>query len=89
MIFEPIEPYRASEFQVKFATSDWERQQAHALRRAVFCDEQRIFDGDDRDATDDTAIPIVALSMMGVAADRLVGTVRIQEPEPGVWWGSR
>ncbi|MCF3640445.1 GNAT family N-acetyltransferase, partial [Rhizobium sp. TRM95111] len=25
----------------------------------------------------------------GVAADRLVGTVRIQEPEPGVWWGSR
>jgi putative N-acetyltransferase (TIGR04045 family) len=89
MIFEPFAPYRTSEFQVKFATSHWERQEAHALRRAVFCKEQQIFEGDDRDATDDRAIPIVALSMMGVAADQLVGTVRIHEAEPGLWWGSR
>lgn len=89
MIFEPFAPYRASEFQVKFATSSWERQQAHALRRAVFCQEQQIFKDDDRDAIDEYATPIVALSMLGVAADRLVGTVRIHEEEPGVWWGSR
>lgn len=89
MIIEPFAPYRASEFQVKFATSDWERREAHALRRTVFCEEQRIFAGDDRDAIDDHAIPIVALSMMGVAADSLVGTVRIHEAEPGLWWGSR
>ncbi|WP_047465414.1 MSMEG_0567/Sll0786 family nitrogen starvation N-acetyltransferase [Rhizobium rhizogenes] len=89
MIIEPFAPYSANEFQVKFATSDWERRQAHALRRAVFCEEQGIFEGDDRDAIDDHAIPIVALSMMGVAADRLVGTVRIHQPEPGIWWGSR
>jgi putative N-acetyltransferase (TIGR04045 family) len=89
MITEPFAPYSANEFQVKFATSDWERRQAHALRRAVFCEEQGIFEDDDRDAIDDHAIPIVALSMMGVAADRLVGTVRIHQPEPGIWWGSR
>jgi putative N-acetyltransferase (TIGR04045 family) len=89
MIIEPFAPYSANEFQVKFATSDWERRQAHALRRAVFCEEQGVFEGDDRDAIDDHAIPIVALSMMGVAADRLVGTVRIHQPEPGIWWGSR
>jgi putative N-acetyltransferase (TIGR04045 family) len=89
MIIEPFAPYSANEFQVKFATSDWERRQAHALRRAVFCEEQGIFEDDDRDAIDDHAIPIVALSMMGVAADRLVGTVRIHQPEPGIWWGSR
>lgn len=89
MIVEPFAPYRASEFQVKFATSEWERRGARALRRAVFCEEQKIFEGDDRDAIDDHAIPIVALSMMGVAADRLVGTVRIHEEEPGLWWGSR
>jgi len=89
MILEPFAPYQASEFQVKFATSEWERRQAHALRRAVFCEEQRIFEGDDLDAIDDHAIPIVALSMMGPVADRLVGTVRIHETEPGVWWGSR
>lgn len=89
MILEPFAPYHASEFQVKFATSDWERGQARALRRAVFCEEQQIFVDDDRDAIDEYAIPIVALSMMGIAADRLVGTVRIHEPEPGLWWGSR
>jgi putative N-acetyltransferase (TIGR04045 family) len=27
--------------------------------------------------------------MMGVAADQVVGTVRIHEAEPGLWWGSR
>lgn len=89
MILEPFAPYRASEFQVKFATSEWERRSARMLRRSVFCEEQKIFEGDDRDAIDDYAIPIVALSMLGVAPDRLVGTVRIHEEEPGLWWGSR
>jgi len=89
MIFEPFAPYQAGEFQVKFATSAWERREAHALRRSVFCEEQKIFEGDDRDAIDDHAIPIVALSMMGPVTDRLVGTVRIHQAEPGLWWGSR
>lgn len=89
MMFEPFSAFVPSEFQVKFAASRWEREQAHALRRAVFCDEQHIFINDDRDAVDDHAIPIVALSMLGVAADRVVGTVRIHEEEPGLWWGSR
>ncbi len=89
MMLEPFAPYQAGGFQVKFATSHWERREAHALRRAVFCDEQKIFEQDDRDAIDDHAIPIVAMSMMGVSSDRLVGTVRIHQAEPGLWWGSR
>lgn len=89
MIFEPFSSFAPTEFRIKFAASRWEREQAHALRRAVFCGEQGIFSGDDRDAIDDYAIPIVALSMLGVAADQVVGTVRIHEEEPGVWWGSR
>ena len=89
MMIEPIEAFRAAEYQVKFATCPWERERAHALRQAVFCREQGIFRGSDRDAVDDTAIPIVALSMLGVVADDVVGTVRIHEPEPGLWWGSR
>lgn len=89
MILEPFAPYQAGEFQVKFATCDWERRQAHALRRMVFCDEQAIFDRCDRDAIDHHAVPIVALSMMGPVADRVVGTVRIHQADPGVWWGSR
>jgi putative N-acetyltransferase (TIGR04045 family) len=89
MIFEPFEAFLACEFQVKFATESWERRGAAALRRQVFCAEQKLFEGDDRDALDDVAIPLVALSMMGVAADSVVGTVRIHEAEFGVWWGSR
>jgi hypothetical protein len=79
MIFEPVKPFLACEFQVKFATEAWERRQAAALRRRVFCDEQGIFAGDDRDEIDDTAIPLVAISLLGVAADEVIGTVRIHE----------
>ncbi|VVT27570.1 MSMEG_0567/Sll0786 family nitrogen starvation N-acetyltransferase [Rhizobium sp. EC-SD404] len=89
MMFEPIHAFRAAEYQVKFATCTWERERAHDLRRRVFCEEQGIFAGDDRDAIDARAIPIVALSMLGVVADDVVGTVRIHEEEPGLWWGSR
>lgn len=89
MIFEPFKPFLASDFQIKFATEHWERRGAAALRRAVFCAEQGVFTGDDRDGIDATAIPIVAVSLLGGTADEVVGTVRIHQPEPGLWWGSR
>jgi putative N-acetyltransferase (TIGR04045 family) len=89
MIFEPISPFIASQYQIKYATEAWERQGAAAVRRAVFCQEQGLFAHDDRDDIDQVATPIVALSMLAVAADAVVGTVRIHEESPGVWWGSR
>ncbi len=89
MIFDPFKPFTASDFQIKFATEVWEKRDAAALRRAVFCREQGLFGNDDRDAIDDLAITIVAISLLGVAAGDVVGTVRIHQPEPGVWWGSR
>jgi putative N-acetyltransferase (TIGR04045 family) len=89
MIFEPVKPFVASEYQIKYATQAWERDGAAALRRAVFCREQGLFGHDDRDDIDMKATPIVALSMLAVAADAVVGTVRIHEESPGTWWGSR
>jgi putative N-acetyltransferase (TIGR04045 family) len=89
MMFEPFAAFVPSEFQVKFATDPWEKRGAAALRRRVFCEEQGLFAGDDRDALDDIAIALVAISLVGVAADQVVGTVRIHEAEPGIWWGSR
>ncbi|MEY8876428.1 MAG: MSMEG_0567/Sll0786 family nitrogen starvation N-acetyltransferase [Leptothrix sp. (in: b-proteobacteria)] len=79
------------EFRVKWATAGWERDGALALRRAVFCAEQQVFDGDDLDAIDTSgaAQTLVALSMLGGNPDAVAGTVRIHSPEPGLWWGSR
>jgi putative N-acetyltransferase (TIGR04045 family) len=89
MILDPFPAFLPAEYRIKFATDAWERREAVALRRQVFCKEQAIFPHDDRDAVDDVAIPIVAISSFAVAPQEVVGTVRIHEAEPGVWWGSR
>lgn len=91
MIFESSSPFLASAYQIKFATEAWEKRGAAELRRQVFCTEQGLFEGDDCDVVDEIAIPIVAISLFGVVADAVVGTVRIHQrsEDPGVWWGSR
>ncbi|GLK54040.1 putative N-acetyltransferase (TIGR04045 family) [Methylopila capsulata] len=89
MFFEAVTPFVPAGYQIKWAVGDWERRGAAALRRKVFCEEQKIFAGDDRDAIDEVAIPLVAASSLAVAYDAVVGTVRIHEETPGVWWGSR
>ncbi len=78
-----------TEFRIKQASEAWERREAHALRRAVFCLEQGVFVGDDRDAIDDHAQLLVACTCVAGECDQVVGTVRIHEAEPGIWWGSR
>jgi putative N-acetyltransferase (TIGR04045 family) len=89
MIFEPFKPFVAPEFHVKYAVARWEREGAAALRRKVFCEEQKIFVADDRDAIDDIATPIVAVSSLAITDDEVVGCVRIHEADLGLWWGSR
>ncbi len=82
-------PYRSPDYIVRFATEVWERAGAAALRHAVFCREQGVFAHDDRDAIDESAIPIVALSMIGGQPDEVIGTVRIHREAGDLWWGSR
>lgn len=81
--------FRPCEFRISWAATPWQRRQAHALRRAVFCIEQGLFPGDDRDAIDDHAQLLVAQACVGGMPDEVVGTVRIHELAPGHWWGSR
>ncbi|MGJ7506037.1 MSMEG_0567/Sll0786 family nitrogen starvation N-acetyltransferase [Variovorax sp. GT1P44] len=88
-VVEPVVAYAPVEFLVREAVQQWERDEAFALRRAVFCIEQGIFAGDDRDAIDDRSQLLVAMSCIGGMPDQVVGTVRTHEPEPGLWWGSR
>ena len=88
-MYELFRAFLPSEYQVKAASDAWEFRAAAALRRQVFCVEQGIFQHHDRDAIDEVAIPLVAVSLLGVAAGEVAGTVRIHEAEPGLWWGSR
>ncbi len=90
MLYEDrIAPFIPGEFRVKLASEAWERSGHLRLRREIFCDEQGIFAVDDSDAIDDEALPIVALSCIAGAADQVVGVVRIHQPQPRLWWGSR
>lgn len=81
-----------SDYTIKWATLPWEVQQAHDLRRRVFCDEQGLFEGDDIDATDSHARTLVALANNGGWHDKVVGTVRIHregDADEQIWYGSR
>ncbi|MEA3122388.1 MAG: hypothetical protein QOH33_1966 [Paraburkholderia sp.] len=81
--------YVPTEYRIKWTTLDWESSEAFKLRRAVFCIEQGVFVGDDRDEIDDRAQQLVAVSCIAGIPEQVVGTVRIHETEPGVWLGSR
>ena len=84
----PVE-YVPTEYRIKWTTLAWEASEACKLRRAVFCIEQGIFVGDDRDEIDDRAQQLVAVSCIAAMPEQVVGTVRIHETEPGTWLGSR
>lgn len=76
-------------YRVKLVSEPWERRAHAALRHQVFCVEQGLFDCRDQDEFDASAIPIVAVSYTAVLDAEVVGTVRIYEQSPGVWFGSR
>ncbi|WP_438017305.1 MSMEG_0567/Sll0786 family nitrogen starvation N-acetyltransferase [Sorangium sp. So ce315] len=59
------------------------------LRQAIFCDEQGLFERTDEDERDAAAFPIVALLPGAPEGEEVVGTVRIYEAEPGLWYGGR
>lgn len=84
--------YRPLAFRVQWASCAWMQGQARALRRQVFCEEQGLFERDDTDEIDrqaSTVRSLVAVSCLAGEPDEVLGTVRIHEAAPGVWWGSR
>jgi putative N-acetyltransferase (TIGR04045 family) len=89
MDLAPFAPFVPPQFGIKPATDGWERDASAALRRRVFCDEQQLFAGTDRDAIDAVAQTIVAVDYVMGMMHRVVGTVRIHEASNGIWYGSR
>lgn len=86
-----VASYRPVEYRVKLATEAWELREARALRRAVFCSEQRLFDFSDADDIDDdaAALTLVAVSCIHSMAEDVVGTVRVHALGDNLWQGSR
>lgn len=77
------------EFLIRAASEPWEFHGVSRLRHQVFVEEQSIFATHDRDEIDNAAIPLVAIATLAAEPAEVVGTVRIHEPMPGIWWGSR
>jgi len=75
---------QAGGFHVGVATASAHLAGAYDLRRQVFCCEQRLF-ADDHDYIDAHSTTIVAVADGGA----VIGTVRIHEAEPSLWFGSR
>jgi hypothetical protein len=89
MIFEHFGRYAQSDFLFKIATSPAEVDGFFTLRRQIFCEEQGIFQHDDRDPVDEKMIPIICKTLLAGMEDSIAGVVRIDEREPGLWYGSR
>ena len=59
------------------------------LRQQIFCEEQGLFQENDRDTIDHTSYPIVAIAHTPNQPDQVVGVVRIYEEKPRLWYGGR
>jgi len=71
--------------EVRVARTEDDLAAHHAVRRAVFVEEQSVFEADDRDDWDDHAVKVVA-SIDG----EVVGAVRLYPlDEAGLWKGDR
>jgi hypothetical protein len=89
MLFDTYHHFSPQDFIFRIAQTPDAHDGYWALRRAIFCEEQHIFQGTDRDEIDEQAIPIVCETLIAGMEDTVVGVVRIDEREPGVWYGSR
>lgn len=81
--------FLSPDFIIRAAAQPWELNGVRELRHQVFVREQKIFDQHDRDAIDEIAMPLAAISTLASEADQVVGTVRIHEDQPRIWRGSR
>ncbi|MCH6259062.1 hypothetical protein MLD52_21075 [Puniceicoccaceae bacterium K14] len=89
MLIERFRNFQPQDFVFKIANGHEDLEGFHTLRRNIFCDEQGVFEQDDRDAVDESMIPIICKPIIAGMEDDVIGVVRIDERRPGVWYGSR
>ncbi len=87
MIIEPVSAFLPAEYRIKFATRPWEFDAARRSAGRCSASSRASSKATTTTATRSTsAMPIVAVSSIAVTPHEVVGTVRIHEAEPGVWW---
>ncbi len=93
-----VRPYRAAHVVTRVCSSEWQERAYWAIRQQTFVVEQQLFEQHDRDASDERALPIVALTNSAGVLEEVVGVVRIYPvdegdalaPEAsGLWYGGR
>lgn len=91
MTLMDVTPFVSPAITAHVATELWQINAYYAVRRAIFAEEQGLFEHTDIDEQDAIATPIVATSHIAGMLDEVVGAVRIYESErePGTWWGGR
>jgi putative N-acetyltransferase (TIGR04045 family) len=85
----PLRRALAADVAARVVSESWELDGYYRTRRAIFAEEQRLFEESDVDEHDAHATPIVATSQIAGMPDEVVGVVRIYETVPGVWYGGR
>jgi putative N-acetyltransferase (TIGR04045 family) len=85
----PLRPTLATEVVARVAREPWELAGYYRVRRAIFAEEQALFEATDIDEHDAHATAIAATSRIAGMPDDVVGVVRIYETEPGIWYGGR
>src|SRR5690242_8208824 len=85
----PLGPTLAAEVVASVVREPWELDGYYRVRRAIFAEEQALFETNDIDEHDAHATPIAATSRIAGMPDEVVGVVRIYESAPGVWYGGR
>jgi putative N-acetyltransferase (TIGR04045 family) len=73
-----------NELVLRVAQNEEELWKCFEIRRKIFLEEQRMFDGSDVDEHDGQAVHIVA-----IREKEIVGTVRVYPDGDGTWYGGR
>lgn len=76
-------------YRFELARSEQEISAYYQLRKAIFCEEQGLFVGNDEDDLDSVSYPIIAIDDEAPAGQNVVGVVRIYENQPRLWYGGR
>ena len=86
-------PLSSPTFSCRVARRPAEQKAYFALRREIFCQEQGVFTGDDEDAEDAHAVPLVCYASWPDGREELAGVVRLYRAPaphpPHTWFGGR